>query len=117
MNFLKNSLLLGALLALSISSFAGMAQELDDPFVKIDKISQQLITIINLHQKDFPSNEKQYFKALSSLLDDSVDFNHISNKVMGLYRAKATTTQKKLFAKKISPGFSGNLWSRTNQLR
>ena len=71
---------------------------------KIEKITQELIGIINLYQKDYPKNEKQYFSAITDLLSDTVDFNYISKKVMGSYRSNTTPIQRKKFAEKFRMG-------------
>ena len=56
---------------------------IEDPYLKIEDTSQQLIKIINAHQKGYPNNEKQYFDAISGLMDGLVDFRYIAKKVMG----------------------------------
>lgn len=102
MKFFKNSFGLGVLISLMLLS--GMAQAAEDPYEKIEKITQQLIVIISQHQKDYPKNEEQYFEALTELLNDTVDFNYISKKVMGSYRANTTSSQRKLFTEKFRMG-------------
>ena len=101
MKFLKNSLLLSALISLLLLPVTATAVGSEDPYDKIEKITQELIHIIGLHQKDYPSNEKQYFAALTELLSDTVDFNYISKKVMGSYRANITPVQRVEFADKL----------------
>ena len=81
-----------------------MAKGSENPYEKIEKITQELIGIISLHQKDYPKNERQYFLALTDLLEDAVDFNYISKKVMGSYRANTTSKQRKEFAEKFRMG-------------
>lgn len=104
MKFLKNSFLFVVLIAALILSSAVMAKSNQNPYEKIEKITQELIGIINLHQKDYPRNEKQYFLAVTNLLEDTVDFNYISKKVMGSYRASITPSQRKKFAEKFRMG-------------
>lgn len=103
MKFLKNSLLLSALISLLLLPVTAAVGS-EDPYDKIEKITQELIHIIGLHQKDYPSNEKQYFAALTELLSDTVDFNYISKKVMGSYRANITPVQRVEFADKFRMG-------------
>lgn len=103
MKFLKNSLLLSALISLLLLPVTAAVGS-EDPYDKIEKITQELINIIGLHQKDYPSNEKQYFAALTELLSDTVDFNYISKKVMGSYRANITPVQRVEFADKFRMG-------------
>lgn len=103
MKFLKNSLLLSALISLLLLPVTAAVGS-EDPYDKIEKITQELIDIIGLHQKDYPSNEKQYFAALTELLSDTVDFNYISKKVMGSYRANITPVQRVEFADKFRMG-------------
>lgn len=80
------------------------ANKAEDPYEKIEKITQELIGIISLHQKDYPKNEKQYFDAISDLLINTVDFNYIAIKVMGQYRANITKQQRLLFTEKFRQG-------------
>lgn len=103
MKFLKNSLLLSALISLLLLPVTAAVGS-EDPYDKIEKITQELIDIIGLHQKDYPSNEKQYFAALTELLSNTVDFNYISKKVMGSYRANITPVQRVEFADKFRMG-------------
>jgi len=104
MKFLKNSFLLGVFIALLVLPSLLMAKGFEDPYDKIDKITQELISIINQHQKDYPKNEKQYFEAITDLLTDTVDFNYIAKKVMGRYRANTTSEQRLLFTEKFRQG-------------
>ena len=104
MKFLKNSLLLGILVFAIVLPASSMAKANEDPYKKIEKITQELIGIINLYQKDYPKNEKQYFSAITDLLSDTVDFNYISKKVMGSYRSNTTPIQRKKFAEKFRMG-------------
>ncbi|MGB2102153.1 MAG: MlaC/ttg2D family ABC transporter substrate-binding protein [Porticoccaceae bacterium] len=104
MKFLKNSLLLSALISLLLLPVTAGAVGSEDPYDKIEKITQELIHIISLHQKDYPSNEKQYFAALTELLSDTVDFKYISKRVMGSYRANITPVQREEFANKFRMG-------------
>ena len=104
MKSLKNSFLFGVLIASIALSAVVAAKTNEDPYEKIDKITQELIAIISLHQKDYPKNEKQYFAAISDLLSGTVDFSYISKKVMGSYRANTSPEQRKQFAKKFRMG-------------
>ena len=114
MKFLKKGFGLSVLIYLLLLPAAAQAAE--DPYEKIEKITQQLIDIISLYQKDYPKNEEQYFVAITDLLSGTVDFNYISKKVMGSYRANTTPSQRKRFAEKFQKGFSRNLWSGANKL-
>ena len=104
MKFLKNSFLFGVFITGVMLSSSVMAKASEDPYKKIEKITQELIGIISLYQKDYPKNEKQYFAEITDLLADTVDFNYISKKVMGSYRANTTSRQRKLFAQKFREG-------------
>ena len=104
MKFLKNSFLFGVFITGVVLSSTVMAKGSEDPYKKIEKITQELIGIISLYQKDYPKNEKQYFAEITDLLADTVDFNYISKKVMGSYRANTTSRQRKLFAQKFREG-------------
>lgn len=72
-----------------------------DPYQKVEHITNQLLDIIGDHQQDYPKNKDDYFLALSVLLDTAVDFKNISRLVMGSYGKKATPQQRKLFAEKF----------------
>ena len=61
MKFLKNSFLFVVLIAALILSSAVMAKSNQDPYEKIEKITQELIGIINLHQRDYPKKVLKYF--------------------------------------------------------
>lgn len=102
MKFLKKGFGLSVLIYLLLLPAAAQAAE--DPYEKIEKITQQLIDIISLYQKDYPENEEQYFVAITDLLSGTVDFNYISKKVMGSYRANTTPSQRKRFAEKFQKG-------------
>ena len=104
MKFLKYSFLLGAMTALILLPATFAANKAGDPYEKIEKITQELIGIISLHQKDYPKNEKQYSDAISDLLINTVDFNYIAKKVMGQYRANITKQQRLLFTEKFRQG-------------
>lgn len=104
MKFLKYSFLLGAMTALILLPAAFAANKAKDPYEKIEKITQELIGIISLHQKDYPKNERQYFEAISDLLINTVDFNYIAKKVMGQYRANISKQQRLLFTEKFRQG-------------
>jgi len=104
MKFLKNSFLFGVFITGVVLSSTVMAKGSEDPYKKIENITQELIGIISLYQKDYPKNEKQYFAEITDLLADTVDFNYISKKVMGSYRANTTSRQRKLFAQKFREG-------------
>ncbi|MDG1693930.1 MAG: ABC transporter substrate-binding protein [Porticoccaceae bacterium] len=104
MKFLKNSFVLGTIITLILLPASFAASKAEDPYEKIEKITQELISIISLHQKDYPKNEKQYFEAISDLLINTVDFNYIAKKVMGQYRANITKQQRLLFAEKFRQG-------------
>ena len=81
-----------------------VSQSIEDPYQKIEAVSQQLVGIIGAHQKDYPKNEKQYFEAISGLMDGLVDFRYIAKKVMGPYKAMATQQQTALFAQIFRQG-------------
>ena len=104
MKFLKNSVLLSLFVVGVALPLSVMAEGKEDPYEKIENITQELIGIISLHQKDYPKNEKQYFVAITDLLVGTVDFNYIAKKVMGPYRANTTPSQRKLFAEKFREG-------------
>lgn len=104
MKFLKNSFLFSVFIIGVVLSSSVMAKASEDPYKKIEKITQELVGIISLYQKDYPKNEKQYFAEITDLLADTVDFNYISKKVMGSYRANTTSSQRKLFAEKFREG-------------
>ena len=104
MKFLKYSFLLGAMTILIILPATFAANKAEDPYEKIEKITQELIVIISLHQKDYPKNERQYFDAISDLLINTVDFNYIAKKVVGQYRTDITKQQRLLFAEKFRQG-------------
>lgn len=104
MKFLKNSVLISLFVVGAALSLSVMAEGKEDPYEKIENITQELIGIISLHQKDYPKNEEQYFVAISELLVGTVDFNYIAKKVMGPYRVNITPSQRKLFAEKFREG-------------
>ncbi len=78
--------------------------EAADPYGKIERITTELLVIIGAHKQGYPKNQKQYFEALSKLLDSSVDFKFISKSVMGSFRNKASPEQRSLFAGKFRQG-------------
>jgi phospholipid transport system substrate-binding protein len=104
MKFLKNSVLLSLFVVGATLSLSVMAGGKEDPYEKIENITQELIGIISLYQKDYPKNEKQYFSAITDLLADTVDFNYIAKKVMGKFRANTSASQNRLFAQKFREG-------------
>ena len=104
MNLYRNSLRSFFALILFSLAMPSISQAIEDPYQKIENISQQLVKIISAHQKDFPKNEKHYFDAISGLLDGAVDFRYIAKKVMGPYKAMATQQQTALFVEIFREG-------------
>ena len=104
MNFYKYSLSNFFALILLLLAVPSLSQSIEDPYQKIEAVSERLVEIIGAHQKDYPKNEKQYFDAISSLMDGLVDFRYIAKKVMGPYKAMATQQQIALFAQIFRQG-------------
>ena len=100
----KNSLASFFALILLLLAMPSQSQTTEDPYQKIESISQQLVEIIGAHQKEYPKNEKQYFDAISNLMNGLVDFRYIAKKVMGPYKATATQQQIALFAQIFRQG-------------
>ncbi len=104
MTLYKNSLASFFALILLLLAMPSQSQTTEDPYQKIESVSQQLVEIIGAHQKEYPKNEKQYFDAISNLMNGLVDFRYIAKKVMGPYRAMATQQQIALFAQIFRQG-------------
>ncbi|MGB1290079.1 MAG: MlaC/ttg2D family ABC transporter substrate-binding protein [Porticoccaceae bacterium] len=100
----KNSLASFFALILLLLAMPSQSQTTEDPYQKIESVSQQLVEIIGAHQKEYPKNEKQYFDAISNLMNGLVDFRYIAKKVMGPYKATATQQQIALFAQIFRQG-------------
>jgi len=92
------------LLLSSVVNADNASIEAAGPYGKIEHITAKLLTIIDAHKQDYPENQKQYFEALSKLLDRSVDFKFISKSVMGPFRNQATPEQRSLFVEKFRQG-------------
>ena len=104
MNFYKYSRRNFFALILLLLATPSLSQSIEDPYQKIEVVTEQLVEIIGAHQKDYPKNEKQYFEAISGLMDGLVDFRYIAKKVMGPYKAMATQQQIALFAQIFRQG-------------
>jgi phospholipid transport system substrate-binding protein len=104
MTLYKNSLASFFALILLLLAMPSQSQTTKDPYQKIESVSQQLVEIIGAHQKEYPKNEKQYFDAISNLMNGLVDFRYIAKKVMGPYKAMATQQQIALFAQIFRQG-------------
>ena len=104
MTLYKNSLASFFALILLLLAMPSQSQITEDPYQKIESVSQQLVEIIGAHQKEYPKNEKQYFDAISNLMNGLVDFRYIAKKVMGPYKATATQQQIALFAQIFRQG-------------
>ncbi|MGB2180264.1 MAG: MlaC/ttg2D family ABC transporter substrate-binding protein [Porticoccaceae bacterium] len=104
MTLYKNSLASFFALILLLLAMPSQSQTTEDPYQKIESVSQQLVEIIGAHQKEYPKNEKQYFDAISNLMNGLVDFRYIAKKVMGPYKATATQQQIALFAQIFRQG-------------
>ncbi len=104
MTLYKNSLASFFALILLLLAMPSQSQTTEDPYQKIESVSQQLVEIIGAHQKEYPKNEKQYFDAISNLINGLVDFRYIAKKVMGPYKAMATQQQISLFAQIFRQG-------------
>lgn len=104
MTLYKNSLASFFALILLLLAMPSQSQTTEDPYQKIESVSQQLVEIIGAHQKEYPKNEKQYFDAISNLMNGLVDFRYIAKKVMGPYKAMATQQQISLFAQIFRQG-------------
>ena len=104
MTLYKNSLASFFALILLLLAMPSQSQTIEDPYQKIESVSQQLVEIIGAHQKEYPKNEKQYFDAISNLMNGLVDFRYIAKKVMGPYKAMATQQQIALFAQIFRKG-------------
>lgn len=100
-NFFKGLVLATTLIWLSMGVANSASASGEDPYQKMEDITNQLLFIIGDHQRDFPKNEDSYFRALGVLLDTAVDFKNISRLVMGPYAKKATPDQRKLFLEKF----------------
>lgn len=104
MTLYKNSLASFFALILLLLAMPSQSQTTEDPYQKIESVSQRLVEIIGAHQKEYPKNEKQYFDAISNLMNGLVDFRYIAKKVMGPYKAMATQQQISLFAQIFRQG-------------
>jgi len=119
MTLYKNSLVSFFALILLLLAMPSQSQVIEDPYQKIESVSQQLVEIIAAHQKEYPKNEMQYFDAISNLMNGLVDFRYIAKKVMGPYRTMATQQQIALFAQIFRQGlietYSRGLLNYKNQ--
>ena len=58
-----------------------------NPFESVDKMTAQLLDIIEIYKSDYPDNEDAYFASLNQLMGDFVDFNFVARRVMGKYHS------------------------------
>ena len=58
-----------------------------NPFESVDKMTAQLLDIIEIYKSDYPDNEDAYFSSLNQLMGDFVDFNFVARRVMGKYHS------------------------------
>ncbi len=125
MDTVKTSLR-SSIMALALAIFAPLAMAQNnqsgfevDPYAQVEQITVDLLDVIGKHSEQYPANEVEYFAALGSLLDASVDFNFIARSVMGPYAAKASPAQRAVFAQKFRQGlietYGRGLISYSNQ--
>ena len=75
-----------------------------DPYALVEQITTELLGVIGEYAEQYPENEDEYFLALGSLLDVSVDFRFIAKQVMGPYFQTASPAQRNTFAQKFREG-------------
>ena len=68
-----------------------------NPFESVDKMTEQLLDIIEIYKSDYPDNEDAYFSSLNQLMGDFVDFNFVARRVMGKYHSNISPEQRKDF--------------------
>ena len=68
-----------------------------NPFESVDKMTAQLLDIIEIYKSDYPDNEDAYFASLNQLMGDFVDFNFVARRVMGKYHSNIASEQRKGF--------------------
>ena len=68
-----------------------------NPFESVDKMTAQLLDIIEIYKSDYPDNEDAYFSSLNQLMGDFVDFNFVARRVMGKYHSNISPEQRKDF--------------------
>ena len=74
------------------------------PHTQVEQITVELLDVIGKYTEQYPENEVEYFTALGSLLDKSVDFRFIAKQVMGPYYKTASSAQRRMFAEKFREG-------------
>ena len=65
-----------------------------NPFESVDKMTEQLLDIIEIYKSDYPDNEDAYFASLNQLMGDFVDFNFVARRVMGKYQSNISPEQR-----------------------
>ena len=68
-----------------------------NPFESVDKMTEQLLDIIEIYKSDYPDNEDAYFSSLNQLMGDFVDFNIVARRGMGKYHSNIASEQRKDF--------------------
>ena len=68
-----------------------------NPFESVDKMTAQLLDIIEIYKSKYPDNEDAYFSSLNQLMGDFVDFNFVARRVMGKYHSNFSPEQRKGF--------------------
>ena len=92
-----------ALLTVSASlSFAIEASV--DPYEKIEKVTVELLQVIDAYRDTYPESEAAYFGKLDQLMSSHVDFGFIARNVMGIYGKSASPQQREQFAETFRNG-------------
>lgn len=103
-NLLGHFVIVFAVLFASTVNANDTANQTLDPYGKIERVTADLLQIIGDHQGAYPDNQGDYFDALSTLLNGTVDFKFISRSVMGRFAKKASPEQRSLFIEKFRRG-------------
>ncbi|TVO76921.1 MlaC/ttg2D family ABC transporter substrate-binding protein [Sedimenticola selenatireducens] len=83
---------------LMISSFSVMAEQLAGPQQVIQRISDELQTVLMQNQEQMKSDPSFVYQLANDVLIPHVDFGHVSSLVLGKYWRRATDEQKQEFS-------------------
>lgn len=99
---LKKWIMLAVLVTCAPFSLA--TETVADPYKKIERVTVDLLDIIEDYRETYPETEVAYFNQLDQLLSSNVDFAWIAKNVMGNYGKTASVEQREQFTKAFRSG-------------
>ncbi|WKD50765.1 MlaC/ttg2D family ABC transporter substrate-binding protein [Microbulbifer spongiae] len=85
------------LCAFLVSAASSAANAAQNPYVVIEGVSQQLLSVIRSNAPYANSDPQRYYSAVENVLIPIVDFDFIAIGVMGRYAKQATASQRSRF--------------------